>query len=500
MDVKVINQHKITRQEYNDIIALKNKAVPGKGVVIPAAIVKRNYPRRFFNLVKALSLRNGKLFFHQYPLIVDEDIEKTLNELYNNPRTSANSRDAFYILVKDRYVGISRRVVNSFLNKQESYQMNRQLQINRHEKPINAKERGIRRQIDLIDFRNVSRQNSNYNWILTIIDVFSRYAWAYPLKNKSAEEVLRALKLHCETEGNGHPHIWQADNGSEFKSVVERYLNRHSKLIHSTAYKPSTQGKIERLNKTIKSRLFANMARDQTKRWVDYLSHVVELYNNSYHTQIKTKPIIAHNDERYKPIINALTDKQNKKTFHKHPPLPAVKKGDEVRLAYTVFIEGRRDATFRKGYLPNWSKELYTVETVSKGNIPQYTVSLDGEMLAGVRRRHELLLVDEVVRKNNVPVVNRRRDNRGRLIRVYNMPEVNLVRGRSPRAALDPLNLIGKRIEVKWPDNWYPGTVTRYSLIKGYVVRYDDLVAKGENDPELFESGLLSRETKYREI
>ena len=79
-------------------------------------------------------------------------------------------------------------------------------------------------QMDLVDLTKYARQNNNYRFILTSIDVFSRYAFAVPIKNKSGTQVAAAMeKIFILRE----PKIIQVDKGSEFyNSSVDALLKK----------------------------------------------------------------------------------------------------------------------------------------------------------------------------------------------------------------------------------------------------------------------------------
>ena len=49
-------------------------------------------------------------------------------------------------------------------------------------------------QIDLLDMQKLSRSNSGYKWIVTCVDVFTRFAWCRPIKSKRSTDVLPAIK------------------------------------------------------------------------------------------------------------------------------------------------------------------------------------------------------------------------------------------------------------------------------------------------------------------
>ncbi|CAF4606863.1 unnamed protein product, partial [Didymodactylos carnosus] len=78
-----------------------------------------------------------------------------------------------------------------------------------------------RLQIDLIDMRtrpDIVSSDIVYSWILHCIDHFSKFTFAYPLKNKSAVEV--ASKLRKLFSSFGPPHLLHSDNGAEFVAQV----------------------------------------------------------------------------------------------------------------------------------------------------------------------------------------------------------------------------------------------------------------------------------------
>ena len=82
--------------------------------------------------------------------------------------------------------------------------------------------------IDLVDmgFHNnekVIQENQGLKYMLTCIDVLSKYAWAVPMKTKDADTVLAAIK-HIIKESGRHPKKIYCDEGSEFKGVFRDYF------------------------------------------------------------------------------------------------------------------------------------------------------------------------------------------------------------------------------------------------------------------------------------
>ena len=71
--------------------------------------------------------------------------------------------------------------------------------------------------MDLIDMQKYAHYNSGINWILVIVDVFSKKAWAFPLKDKSATTVSKQVSSFLDSEK--YVLKIQSDNGPEFKNA-----------------------------------------------------------------------------------------------------------------------------------------------------------------------------------------------------------------------------------------------------------------------------------------
>ena len=90
-------------------------------------------------------------------------------------------------------------------------------------------------------------EGSNYRSILAIVDVFSRFAFLYHLRNKSAICILEALTLTFTK--HGYPKSVQCDKGHEFWGQLPKLLSLSGvKVITNRLYFPQSQGKMERAN------------------------------------------------------------------------------------------------------------------------------------------------------------------------------------------------------------------------------------------------------------
>jgi len=78
--------------------------------------------------------------------------------------------------------------------------------------------RNIKWQMDLITMSSYSSNNDGCNYLFTIIDVFSKYAFVFPIPTKEAIEVVHILEI-LFADGI-KPKILLSDNGSEFKNAI----------------------------------------------------------------------------------------------------------------------------------------------------------------------------------------------------------------------------------------------------------------------------------------
>ncbi len=137
-------------------------------------------------------------------------------------------------------------------------------------------------QIDLVDVSKLKSKKFSqfYKYLLVAIDVFSKYAFVEPMKNKSATETTRAFKLMLNL--GRKPNYVYSDRGKEFygefKNLLlnEKIKQIFTKSIHKAAV-------VERLNRTLKERMFRLFTYQKTNNYIKILNQLINSYNNSYH-------------------------------------------------------------------------------------------------------------------------------------------------------------------------------------------------------------------------
>ena len=142
-------------------------------------------------------------------------------------------------------------------------------------------------QIDLLPHLPPS---GGYENVLTAIDVFSRYLFAYPLTDASAINVAKAL-IDIMTKHSYLPTTLITDKGTAFTSTIIAEVTQILGIILkcATTKHPQTIGKLERTHASLKTNL--KMACGEYRRqWHKYLPLAVLNHNTSYHASIGCEP------------------------------------------------------------------------------------------------------------------------------------------------------------------------------------------------------------------
>ena len=113
-------------------------------------------------------------------------------------------------------------------------------------------------QFDLLYVPLDSLYRNKYKYILSGIDVVSRYKVARPMKTKRAKDVAEMIANIYKVGPLTYPKIFQCDNGSEFKAEVTKLLEKHEVRIQhtTTKYNHTHTAFVEALNKTLAEQLF----------------------------------------------------------------------------------------------------------------------------------------------------------------------------------------------------------------------------------------------------
>jgi len=173
-------------------------------------------------------------------------------------------------------------------------------------------------EIDLIDFRKIACNTCTkpHQWVLHVIDHYSKYSWLYALHSKCTEEVIEALQQQFYLFG--FPRVLHSDNGREFKNTkMADFCQMNSiKQVHGSPRTPTTQGLVERNNKTIKENM-SNILKEKEEdiqKWCTILNEAAYKKNICVHSATKKSPYeIVFS---MKPLKKSIKKKKNSENSH----------------------------------------------------------------------------------------------------------------------------------------------------------------------------------------
>ena len=144
------------------------------------------------------------------------------------------------------FCGVSERDVQLYINNSSKSQAIKGRFENKPSlKPVKSSKVWDHVQIDLMsmDDMPLDIDFKQYRWVLSCIDVFSRYLVLRPLYSKDTAIVAeQLLQVFADL---GVPSVIQSDRGSEFQGCVNQLSNMLSvKIVHSSVRHPQSQGKV----------------------------------------------------------------------------------------------------------------------------------------------------------------------------------------------------------------------------------------------------------------
>lgn len=309
-----------------------------------------------------------------------------IKQIYNDPRHPGS-----YGGVQTIYRALDGKVsvedIKKYLQGENTYTLHKPVrrQFSRNRVMVS----GINQnwQADLVDMRHLADENDGYHYLLTCIDIFSKYAWVVPLLKKTGQAIVAAFKIIFRDHT---PLKLSSDSGGEFvNNTFQSYLKSQNVLFFATSNETKASV-VERFNRTFKTKMYKYFTFKNTHRYIDVLDDLIYSYNHTYHRSIKTKPVDV-TKENEKEIWNTLYENsiKIKKVLYKFEI------GDTVRISKTKL-------TFEKGYEKNWSEELfYVIERIAR-TPPVYRIKdLMDEEIKGTFYAEEL---QKVKKSNHFPI------------------------------------------------------------------------------------------------
>ncbi len=306
-----------------------------------------------------------------------------LDQIYTNPSSPASFQgiDSVYGEAKLRGLNVTRRRVRQYLQSQRSYTRHGTIRVRFPRNPIWSYSVNDCWFADLHDMTRLNWQNRRKKFLLIVVDALSRYLYCEPVRNKTADAVLEAMKKVVAKAGTSPTRI-TVDAGSEFiNTKMKQYLEREGVRIQ-IARAPLKASLAELMGKLLKQKIFRYMTHNRTKRYIDRLPEFVLSLNSR---RLKSLGGISPKDVNYQnqaEVYEAQLGKYRIRNAGKNRLQPDFKFaiGDRVRLAH------KKDC-FVKGYVPSYSEEIYVIRD-RKAVFPQPLYKLNDSLANPITGRY----------------------------------------------------------------------------------------------------------------
>jgi hypothetical protein len=277
--------------------------------------------------------------------------DELLHKLYYKDLTFGGVQN-LYKKAKQAHPKITLKIVQEWLDKQQSAQLNNKPIIKNDFKPIYS-EIPYAFQIDLTFFPRYKKQNEQ-NWVLfTAININTRFGYAYYGKDKESDTIINFIKdLEKKTEIN----VLEGDLGNEFNNYeLKKYCDDNNIILDLFKSDSHKMGIINRWHRTIKEKLSAYFDAFDTVKWIDIIDKIVYNYNHTVNRGIGYKPVDVNDF-----IENKI--RQEKKTEGLKVEYEDFKVGQYVRV---LNERGTYDDKMKSKY----TDKIFTIEKVKNNSV-----------------------------------------------------------------------------------------------------------------------------------
>jgi len=241
--------------------------------------------KRFKARCEGFDVVHGELVYRPEPsktlvVVSKEETPVKLKELLARDELTAKGVNQTMWWIHDHYIGISRNEIVEQLKKNPTYQ----LSFGRRKMASRAYMLSAPFQYwacDLIECVYYAGSNNNYNYILTVIDLFSHFVWLRGIKKKTAEAVTEGFQSIIHSNPTPmFPTFLVSDNGGEFKKELAVYLTHHGvKLLNTPSHRP--QVTVEQANLQVRRQMRTWFIKTNSLNWRSHLQHIADSMNTN---------------------------------------------------------------------------------------------------------------------------------------------------------------------------------------------------------------------------
>ena len=394
MSLRELQQMRLTNHEVNEAIEwIKDGDIPPP------------YREQLDHFI----VRNDKLIYEPLNLeyVRPRDRRQVMKTLYDQVESAGKGQNNFYRWLTTKYLGITKRQSQAFLRTREDYQLTREPTF-AIKRPMLANHPFQIFAMDLIDLNQYIgiRENKKYRYIMSVMDLFSGYAWFKPIKKKEPEDVLEAFEAVIAESNDNIPNRLLSDNGTEFRGVFDDFL-KINKIKHICTKSYTPEPHIEAVNSQCRKIMRQVFVRTNSLAWLPHLRGIQSAKNSQWNPnhdatpdQLMTRFESNEAEDRkyFRELKKTQTDfyKSRLENYEENLLSP----GDYVRIKLATRqtqIRQKIKAGNKKLVVVHWTPEVYRVrerKMPKQGRIglPKYIVeNEDGQFITKENREYPQL-------------------------------------------------------------------------------------------------------------
>lgn len=326
--------------------------------------------------------------------------DKLIENIYNHPSKPGaflGAQKIHKVLKNSGHTKPGIYKIRKWLQNQDDYSLQKPVRRNFKRAKVLVSKPKEQLDIDLADMQSLLKYNDNVKYLLVVIDVFTRYAWVEPLKNKTANEVERKL---VDIVRDIKPRKIRTDGGAEFNNKWVKQMFERNNIYHHVTLNEVKANYVERFIRTLKTMIYRYFTNHKTQIYIDVLPQLVETYNATPHRSLNN---IAPKDVNEQNVSNVwaymyLKPQKSKKTSDTNAKKFRVqtKRLYKYKIGQLVRISHQRKV-FTRAYNEQWSYEVFKInKRFQMQSIPMYKlVDLLEDQIKGYFYQSELQVVNK---------------------------------------------------------------------------------------------------------
>lgn len=306
-----------------------------------------------------------------------------------------------------KYFNIKPEKAKQILEHMEGYTLHREYKQPKYYNPYYVHGRREQVQGDLIDIAAISRENDGTKFLLVLIDIFTKFLWVYPLKNKGGAAMKAAVTNWLDTIDR-RPKVLMTDKGTEFTCRPVQQLLRGRGVEWQAAIGTLKASIAERVNKSLQVIIYKYLTQNETVRYIDVLASLVETYNKRGHRTLEGMSPRVADRPRSEAAVQTIHHRRYAKVEERRKEKLPFKVGDVVRLKTMP----KKITSSSRAYAIQFQGEYYRIVRINR-SLPialYYIRSMDtGEFIEGglyanelVKQRGDAFKIERVIRRKVV--------------------------------------------------------------------------------------------------